>query len=75
MEIIISCSDDCRGGKNVYGEPIKELVRCGECIHGELVNNRENVLCKQFIPFGIYALNWFCADGKRKEVRCDDNNT
>ena len=31
MEIIIKCSDDVRGGTNIYGEPIKELVRCAEC--------------------------------------------
>ena len=33
MEIIIKCSDDVRGGTNIYGEPIRELVRCKECKH------------------------------------------
>ena len=31
MEIIIKCSDDVRGGVNIYGEPIEEVIRCKEC--------------------------------------------
>ena len=33
MEIIIKCSDDCRGGKNVFGNPIEEIVRCRDCLY------------------------------------------
>ena len=31
MEIIIKCSDDCRGNKKINGEPIEEIVRCKDC--------------------------------------------
>lgn len=31
MEIIIKCSDENRESKNIYGEPIKELIRCADC--------------------------------------------
>lgn len=33
MEIIIKCSDDCRGNTKINGEPIEEIVRCGACKH------------------------------------------
>lgn len=33
MEVIVKCSDDCRGGKNIFGEPITEIVRCKDCRH------------------------------------------
>ena len=31
MEVIIKCSDDVRGSKNIYGEPLQEIVRCKDC--------------------------------------------
>ena len=31
IEIIIKCSDDVRGSKNIYGEPLQEIVRCKDC--------------------------------------------
>ena len=68
MEIIIRCSDDCRGSKNVYGEPITELVRCKDCKY----RDTEIMYC------GMVDLirrdgEWYCADGERK-AREDDGN-
>ena len=42
------------------------VVKCKDCKHGELVNSRQNVWCKKHIPFGICTLDWFCADGERR---------
>ena len=33
MEVIIECSDDCRGGKSIDGTPLEEVVRCQDCKH------------------------------------------
>ena len=64
MEIIIRCSDDCRGSRNIYGEPIKELVRCGECKYYD--EKDHNCLDEM-----AYARCWmpmdFCSFGERRE--------
>ena len=44
MEVIIKCSDDCRDGKNIYGEPIVEIIRCEKCIHWQA----DKYFCNQF---------------------------
>ena len=63
MEIIIKCSDDCRGSKNVYGEPIKELVRCKDCRWYDKVD-----WCNKLRISGVKAVEetWFCAGGERE---------
>ena len=35
MEIIITCSDENRGSKDIYGKPIQELTRCKNCKYSE----------------------------------------
>jgi hypothetical protein len=73
MEIIIKCSDDCRGSQNVYGEPIKELVRCGECKWWKCADDTEIIKygdCTH--PYSAIRKNclpnetWYCADGERE---------
>ena len=54
MEIIIKCSDDVRGGTNIYGEPIKELVRCKEC-------KRTKDYFKQHTDRLVWCEKWECA--------------
>ena len=66
MEIIIKCSDDCRGSKNVYGEPIKELVRCKDCKEWD----EENHWCSIRDSYGWdYKPNDYCSYGVRKAGR------
>ena len=36
IEVIIKCSDDVRGSKNIYGEPLQEIVRCKDCEYKRL---------------------------------------
>lgn len=40
MEVIIKCSDDCRGSKNIYGEPTEELIRCKDCKYYDFSDER-----------------------------------
>ena len=67
MEIIINCSNDCRGSKNVYGEPIKELVRCKECKFYNTTGCQTGYgWCENpVVSTGVYD-EWYCADGERK---------
>lgn len=63
MEVIIKCSDDCRGGTNVYGEPIIEIVRCQDCKYWVYnFNGCSRNPCTE--PW--YATD-FCSYGERSE--------
>ena len=78
MEIIIRCSDDCRGSKNIYGEPIKELVRCKDCKwwakkddapYGYCMAMKHGFVSNHW-EIGIYRTykgDFYCADGERRE--------
>lgn len=69
MEVIIKCSDDCRGSKNIYGEPIREIVRCKDC---EKWTNGDDVagICQwnEYITLQTWA-DSFCSFGDRRESR------
>lgn len=68
MEVIIKCSDDCRGGKNIYGEPIEELVRCRECKKNGTVTDKEGTCYYWCIVHGHATDEWrYCDYGERKE--------
>ena len=76
MEIIITCSDVNRGSKDIYGEPIQEVVRCKDCKWYEIGQlKRDGTDDKRYKPsvcvIGAYAeprkADWYCADGERKE--------
>lgn len=70
MEVIIKCSDDCRGGKNIYGEPIVEIVRCQDCKYWVYnFNGCARNPCTE--PW--YATD-FCNYGEREEVN-DETTT
>ena len=66
MEVIIKCSDDCRGGTNVYGEPIIEVVRCRECKYWH-----KNIKVGDGIPIADMCYDFqaddYCSYGERKE--------
>lgn len=71
MEIIIKCADDVRGGTNIYGEPIRELVRCKECKHNPWNYDAEKPLEYTCIWDDDFAdreqtPNDFCSYGERK---------
>ena len=66
MEIIIECSDDCRGGKNVYGEPILELIRCKDCKYFKTIGGNMGT-CDKVLSGKFTWINWYCADGERIE--------
>ena len=62
MEIIIQCSDNVRGGKNIFGEPIEEIVRCKECRHN--LGGR----CLEFADDNLRVnADDFCSYGERSE--------
>lgn len=67
MEIIVKCSDDLRGSKNVFGESIQEIVRCKECVH-KFVDRTNNVSfnCCELNHNKVQPDDWFCADGERR---------
>ena len=71
MEIIIKCSDECRGGKNIYGEPLTEVVRCKECKWYYVINPKvERGLCEfEARPRSRKARSDsdFCSYGERGE--------
>lgn len=67
MEVIIKCSDDCRGSKNIYGEPIREIVRCKDC---KKWTNGDDVagICQwnEYRTLQTWA-DSFCSFGERRE--------
>lgn len=72
MEIIIKCSDDVRGGTNIYGEPIEELVRCKDCKHNPKYTNDYMYggcvfCCEDDFYSGTPDDDFFCGFGERKE--------
>ena len=62
MEIIIKCSDDVRGGTNIYGEPIRELVRCKECRYKDME------ICPMYrlVVAGVRKYDDYCSYGERE---------
>ena len=59
-----------------------EVIRCKDCKHGSLYCT-EDVCGETLIEctrpdlgdvIEIHGWNWFCADGKRREVSCDDQH-
>ena len=72
MEIIIKCSDDVRGGTNIYGEPIQELVRCRECKYAHMTYDGECKYCDMWkddddICLELYLDgDFYCGFGERE---------
>ena len=62
MEIIVKCSDDLRGSKNIYGEPIQEIVRCKDCQYW--VSNWEG--CRRNPSVEHWREEDFCNYGERR---------
>lgn len=63
-EVIIKCSDECRGGKDIYGEPITEVVRCKDC---RLAQDDTTHLYCSYFGHKVYEDDFFCAYGERRE--------
>ena len=68
MEIIIKCSDDVRGGANIYGESIRELVRCKDCRYCQYKQFHDLYRCiKPNIEHWMYDADiHYCDFGERK---------
>lgn len=66
MEIIIKCSDDCRGNTNIYGEPITEIVRCRDCAYKIFLQDEQIYKCKQTLH-RFYDTDHFCSYGRRAD--------
>ena len=49
IEVIIKCSDDVRGSRNIYGEPTEEIVRCKDCEYYDKGDNEVDSweMCKR----------------------------
>ncbi len=43
---------------------VRELVRCGECKHGEYREDHDDYLCSNN-GICVHDADWFCADGER----------
>lgn len=76
MEVIIKCSDDCRGNKKINREPIEEVVRCGECKYfnensWESVNGTPLIVAHAICQFWGNGCKTnpqaFCSFGERKD--------
>lgn len=66
MEIIVECSDRMRGATNIYGIPIKEVVRCKDCKYYDVnLADGTTCFCTRLELFNEY--DWFCADGERRD--------
>ena len=66
IEVIIKCSDDVRGSKNIYGEPLQEIVRCKDCEYRDKtkVNKKGFEVC---VASGMDITdNDFCSLAKMK---------
>lgn len=67
MEIIIKCSDDCRGRKDIYGyiyiNHVQEIVRCKDCRH-YWKNGDDN--SKGAVCLASPKDDAFCSEGERK---------
>ena len=48
----------------VLGE-YAEIVRCRDCVHAEPERVEEEIWCP--ITCSLRSMDWFCADGERKE--------
>ena len=46
--------------------PSIDIVRCGECKHAEYRDDHDEYLCRE--DGYVHDVDWFCADGKRKEL-------
>ena len=65
MEIIIQCSDNVRGGKNIFGEPIEEIVRCKECKRWRATNSKPIRMCT--MTGSKVNPDDFCSYGERSD--------
>lgn len=66
MEIIVECSDSMRGATNIYGIPIKEVVRCRDCkwYVPYTMKNKTYKMCEKA---HLGSDDFFCADGERRD--------
>lgn len=44
-----------------------EIVRCNDCIHAEPERVKDKIWCP--VTCSLRSMDWFCADGERKEDR------
>jgi len=65
MEIIIKCSDENRGSKNIYGEPIQELVRCKDCKWFHI--HKTAIWCEKEEGLNHPQYDRFCSFGEMRE--------
>ena len=67
IEVIIKCSDDVRGSKNIYGELLQEIVRCKDCEYGEVLDEYESGSCSNSTGLiGYITKDDFCSYGVAK---------
>ena len=67
-ELIIAVPDHF--GKTLEPEKMTtmiqgELVRCRDCVHAEPERVEEEIWCP--VTCSLRSMDWFCADGERKE--------
>lgn len=64
-EIIVKLTSDHIKVKG--GEYMQDLVRCGECKHGEYREEFDDYECRSSGCGLVYDADFFCADGERRE--------
>ena len=57
------------GPDYIWSDNHGELVRCGDCKHGEPCNEGEVYCTKDIGTFEspVHKPDWFCADGERRD--------
>ena len=52
--------------------PLKEIVRCKDCLFGEQINDRYICTNAGHCQSKSNKPDWFCADGERRGKECED---
>jgi hypothetical protein len=68
MEIIITCSDENRGSKDIYGKPIQELIRCDECRWCKVDGGFRHCMMSAIVH---PTADDYCSLGERKDAKTD----
>ena len=66
IEIIIKCSDDVRGSRNIHGEPTEEIVRCKDCKYYNAETETRPSPCPMLSTLYDATPNDFCSWAKMK---------
>lgn len=61
------CDELSNSIAEILNAPSIDIVRCGECKHGEYRKDFDDYLCDQLGLGLVNDADFFCSDGKRKD--------